>query len=154
MLVGRPTHDRLPAQPEPEIATADLTGFALELALLGHPDGAGLALPDPPPAAALPVAPRRPCAALGAVDDGRPDHRARPGASRRVGAHPRLARALLDGAAAGRRAPGRRGRRAAVRGRAGGPGDDLVAALAAAARRRDRAAAARWRAEVRRLRAR
>ena len=36
--------------PEPEIATADLTGFALELAVWGAPDGAGLALLDPPPA--------------------------------------------------------------------------------------------------------
>ncbi|KAB1139784.1 ATP-dependent helicase HrpB, partial [Micromonospora sp. AMSO12t] len=39
------THERLAAQPEPEIATADLTGFALELAAWGSPDGAGLALP-------------------------------------------------------------------------------------------------------------
>ncbi|MEU8662043.1 DEAD/DEAH box helicase, partial [Actinoplanes philippinensis] len=34
-------HDRLPAQPEPEIGAADLTGFALDLALWGHPDGGG-----------------------------------------------------------------------------------------------------------------
>ena len=42
-------HDQLPARPEPEIAVADLTRFALELACWGHPDGTGLALPDPPP---------------------------------------------------------------------------------------------------------
>ncbi|GFJ82190.1 hypothetical protein Phou_063700 [Phytohabitans houttuyneae] len=42
-------HERLPAQPEPEIAAADLTGFALDLACWGDPDGGGLALPDKPP---------------------------------------------------------------------------------------------------------
>jgi ATP-dependent helicase HrpB len=91
-------HDRLPAQPEPEIAAADLTGFALDLALWGHPDGDGLALPDPPPAGALRAAVAT-LHDLGAVgDDGRitPRGRALAGA----GLHPRLARALLDGAAA------------------------------------------------------
>ena len=90
-------HDRLPAQPEPEIATADLTGFALDLALWGHPDGSGLALPDQPPPGAL-----RAAAAtlhdLGAVDEtGRITPRGRALAD--AGLHPRLARALLDGAA-------------------------------------------------------
>ncbi|WP_308195392.1 helicase-related protein, partial [Micromonospora sp. MH99] len=61
------THERLPARPEPEIATADLTGFALELAAWGRPDGVGLALPDPPPAAAMAVA-RDTLETLGAVD--------------------------------------------------------------------------------------
>ncbi|GIF39776.1 ATP-dependent helicase HrpB [Actinoplanes xinjiangensis] len=90
-------HDRLPAQPEPEITAADLTGFALDLALWGHPDGAGLALPDPPPPGAL----RAAVAALhdlGAVDaEGRVTARGRALAG--AGLHPRLARALIDGAA-------------------------------------------------------
>ncbi len=90
-------HDRLPAHAEPEVAVADLTGFALELACWGDPDGAGLALLDPPPAAAMEVA-RATLRALGAVDaDGRVTARGRSIAA--VGAHPRLARALRDGAA-------------------------------------------------------
>ena len=107
-------HDRLPAQPEPEIAAADLTGFALDLALWGHPDGTGLALPDPPPAGALQTA----VATL--HDLGR--RRRRPAGSpprgralADAGLHPRLARALLDGAAAGRLPPRRRDRRPAGR---------------------------------------
>ncbi|MDY7089339.1 MAG: ATP-dependent helicase C-terminal domain-containing protein [Actinomycetota bacterium] len=89
-------HDRLPAQPEPEIAAADLTGFALDLALWGHPDGSGLSLPDKPPPGALQsaVATLR---GLGAVDDtGRVTARGRALAD--AGLHPRLGRALLDGA--------------------------------------------------------
>jgi ATP-dependent helicase HrpB len=90
-------HDRLPAQPEPEIATADLTGFALDLALWGHPDGTGLALPDQPPAGALRAAVTT-LHDLGAVDEaGRITARGRALAD--AGLHPRLARALLDGAA-------------------------------------------------------
>jgi ATP-dependent helicase HrpB len=90
-------HDRLPRHPEPEIAVADLAGFALALACWGHPDGTGLALPDQPPGAAMEVA-RTTLRALGAVDDtGRATARGRRLAA--VGAHPRLARALLDGAA-------------------------------------------------------
>ncbi|MEV6343951.1 ATP-dependent helicase C-terminal domain-containing protein [Actinoplanes sp. NPDC051851] len=89
-------HDRLPAQPEPEIAAADLTGFALDLALWGHPDGTGLALPDQPPAGALRAA-KATLHDLGAVDDsGRVTERGRTLAA--AGLHPRLARALLDGA--------------------------------------------------------
>ncbi|SFL72480.1 ATP-dependent helicase HrpB [Geodermatophilus ruber] len=89
-------HARLPAAPEPEIAVADLTGLALELACWGAPDGRGLALPDPPPAAAFSVA-RAALAGLGAVDgSGRVTARGR--SLTAVGAHPRLARALLDGA--------------------------------------------------------
>jgi ATP-dependent helicase HrpB len=88
-------HERLPDHAQPEIAIADLTGFALALANWGHPDGTGLALPDPPPAAALEVA-RQTLHALGAVDDGgRITGRGRQMAT--IGAHPRLARALLDG---------------------------------------------------------
>jgi ATP-dependent helicase HrpB len=89
-------HDRLPAQPEPEIAAADLTGFALDLAQWGHPDGSGLALPDPPPAGALQTAIGT-LHDLGAVDaDGHITARGRALAD--AGLHPRLARALLDGA--------------------------------------------------------
>ncbi|MEQ4305988.1 ATP-dependent helicase C-terminal domain-containing protein [Plantactinospora sp. B6F1] len=139
-------HDRLPAQPEPEIAVADLTAFALQLACWGSPDGTGLALPDPPPAAAMQVA-RSTLAALGAVaPDGRVTGRGR--AMAVVGAHPRLARALLDGAAAVR--PHRAAEVVAVLAESA-PGDDLVATW-----RRLRSgtdpASARWRREVNRLR--
>ncbi|SBT39490.1 ATP-dependent helicase HrpB [Micromonospora narathiwatensis] len=90
------THTHLAPQPEPEIATADLTGFALELAAWGDPDGTGLALPDSPPPAALTVA-RETLTTLGAVNpDGRITARGRAIAA--AGTHPRLARALLDGA--------------------------------------------------------
>jgi len=88
-------HERLPDHAQPEIAIADLTGFALALANWGHPDGTGLALPDPPPAAALDVA-RATLRAIDAVDkDGRITERGRQMAA--VGTHPRLARALIDG---------------------------------------------------------
>ncbi|MEE6259134.1 ATP-dependent helicase HrpB [Plantactinospora sonchi] len=141
-------HERLPAYPEPEIAVADLTGFALQLACWGHPDGTGLALPDQPPTAAMRVA-RETLDALGAVGpDGRATARGRAIAA--IGTHPRLARALLDGAR------GLGARRAAevvaVLSEAASGGDDLVAVW-----RRLRAgsdpASGRWRAEARRLRA-
>jgi ATP-dependent helicase HrpB len=38
--------ERLPAQPEPEVRTAELTGFALALACWGSPGGRGLAYPE------------------------------------------------------------------------------------------------------------
>ncbi|RZU74643.1 ATP-dependent helicase HrpB [Micromonospora kangleipakensis] len=145
------THARLAPQPEPEIATADLTGFALELAAWGDPDGAGLALPDPPPPAAMTVA-RETLTALGAVDaDGRITARGRVIAS--VGAHPRLARALLDGA--DRVGPDRAAEVVALLAEetVAGPGDDLTAAWRRLRTNVDPAATARWRAEVRRLRA-
>ena len=47
---------RSPLAPTPEILSADLTGAALELAVWGVPDGAGLAWVDEPPAAALATA--------------------------------------------------------------------------------------------------
>ncbi|TQS43297.1 ATP-dependent helicase HrpB [Cryptosporangium phraense] len=88
-------HARMPAWPEPEIAAADLTPFALDLACWGTPSGEGLALPDPPPPAAMEVA-RTTLRALGALDtDGRVTPRGRTLAT--MGVHPRLARALLDG---------------------------------------------------------
>ncbi|MGK5675419.1 ATP-dependent RNA helicase [Micromonospora sp. URMC 106] len=145
------THERLAAQPEPEIATADLTGFALELAAWGSPDGGGLALPDPPPAAGMAVA-RDALATLGAVDaQGRITDRGRAIAA--VGAHPRLARALLDGA------PRVGAERAAevvallAEDTVAGPGDDLAAAWRRLRAGTDPGATARWRSEVRRLRA-
>ncbi|KAB1934585.1 ATP-dependent helicase HrpB [Micromonospora sp. ALFpr18c] len=145
------THERLPARAEPEIATADLTGFALELAAWGRPDGVGLALPDAPPAAALTVA-RDTLKTLGAVDaDGRITARGRAIAA--AGAHPRLARALLDGAV--RVGADRAAEVVALLAEesAVGPGDDLVAGWRRLRAGVDAGATARWRTEVRRLRA-
>ncbi|MFF2081353.1 ATP-dependent helicase HrpB [Kitasatospora sp. NPDC058162] len=84
--------------PTPEIALADLTSFALQAACWGDPDATGLALPDAPPAGAMAAA-RQTLTALGAVS---PDGRATDRGIRlaRTGLHPRLARALVDGAAA------------------------------------------------------
>ncbi|MBQ1062959.1 ATP-dependent helicase HrpB [Micromonospora sp. C41] len=144
-------HERLAPQPEPEIATADLTGFALELAAWGTPDGAGLALPDPPPPAALAVA-RETLGTLGAVDDdGRITARGRAVAA--AGTHPRLARALLDGAP--RVGADRAAEVVAILGEdtLGGTGDDLPARWRRLRDGVDPAATARWRTEVRRLRA-
>ena len=145
------THARLAPQPEPEIATADLTGFALQLAAWGSPDGTGLALHDPPPAAAMTVA-RETLTTLGAVEpDGRITARGRAIAS--AGAHPRLARALLDGA--GRVGADRAAEVVALLAEetVTGAGDDLTAHWRRLRAGTDAAATARWRAEVRRLRA-
>ena len=60
---------RSPQAPSPEIASADLTRAALELAVWGAPDGAGLTWIEPPPEAAMRVA-RRTLAGLGLVQDG------------------------------------------------------------------------------------
>ncbi|WP_069166856.1 ATP-dependent helicase HrpB [Nocardia altamirensis] len=90
-------HSTLPAYPEPEIRTADLTRLALELACWGTPDGTGLAWWDAPPHGGL-SAGRAVLRALGAVAaDGAVTERGRRIAQ--LGLHPRLARALLDGAA-------------------------------------------------------
>ncbi|MCA2214794.1 ATP-dependent helicase C-terminal domain-containing protein [Jidongwangia harbinensis] len=136
-------HERLPARPEPEIAAADLTGFVLDLALWGHPDGRGLSLPDAPPAGALQTA-LGTLRDLGAVDSGgRVTARGRALAD--VGLHPRLARALLDGAdAVGAR---RAAEVVALLDDTRAAGDDLVAVWRRARNDRDGA----WRAEVRRL---
>ncbi|WP_328478603.1 ATP-dependent helicase HrpB [Actinoplanes sp. NBC_00393] len=136
-------HDRLPAQPEPEIAAADLTGFVLDLALWGHPDGSGLALPDPPPAGALRAATAT-LHDLGAVDaDGRVTPRGRALAG--AGLHPRLARALLDGAAV--IGPRRAAEIVAVLDDDRSAAGDVTAAWRRARSDNDQA----WRAEVRRL---
>ena len=141
-------NDRLPAHDEPEVASADLTAFALELACWGAPGGRGVALLDPPPQAALAVA-EQTLRGLGAVDDeGRATGRGR--ALTAVGVHPRLARALLDGApVVGRR-------RAAeivalLSGDTSFRGDDLGAAWRSLRDGADRGATARWREETARL---
>ncbi len=91
-------HATLPAYPEPEIRTADLTRLALELACWGTADGHGLIWWDAPPAGGL-AAGREVLRVLGAVNEGGVvTDRGRRMA--RIGLHPRLARALLDGAAA------------------------------------------------------
>ncbi|MEV0075961.1 ATP-dependent helicase C-terminal domain-containing protein [Nocardia neocaledoniensis] len=89
-------HHTLPAYPEPEIRTAELTRLALELACWGTPDGSGLAWWDAPPEGGL-AAGRAVLRALGALD---PADRVTPRgrAMSALGLHPRLARALLDGA--------------------------------------------------------
>lgn len=87
-------HARLDAHPTPEILTADLTDFALELACWGSVDGAGLALMDAPPPAAMAVA-RQTLVGLGALTvAGTVTARGRE--ISRIGVDPRLARALLD----------------------------------------------------------
>lgn len=141
-------HQWLPDVPDPEIAGADLTAFALELACWGSPGGRGLALMDAAPPVAMELA-EATLRDLGAIDaDGRATARGR--RLTEVGVHPRLARALLDAA-----------------GQIGGPGaaevvailsdgartrtDDLVAAWRELRAGTDRAATARWREEARRL---
>ncbi|MGW5745114.1 ATP-dependent helicase HrpB [Amycolatopsis sp. NPDC003861] len=87
----------LPAYPEPEIRTAELARLALELACWSTPDGSGLAWWDPPGEGAL-AAGRALLVTLGATaEDGTVTPRGRRMAE--LGLHPRLARALLDGAA-------------------------------------------------------
>ncbi|MGW1378091.1 ATP-dependent helicase HrpB [Streptomyces sp. NPDC002446] len=139
---------RLPAFPEPEIKVADLTAFALQAACWGDPAASGLALLDAPPAGALAAA-REVLTAIGAVDeDGRATQRGTRMA--RVGLHPRLARALLDGAAE----VGVRRAAEVVALLSEEPprayGDDLADAWRTARRGGD-AYAARWRQEARRL---
>ncbi|WP_077798732.1 ATP-dependent helicase HrpB [Streptomyces sp. JHA26] len=138
---------RLPAFPAPEIKVADLTAFALQAACWGDPDATGLALLDPPPGGAMAAA-RSVLTAVGAVDAaGRATERGV--RLSRLGVHPRLGRALLDAGASdavaevvallGEEPPREYG-------------DDLASALRAARRGGD-AYGARWRTEVRRLRA-
>ncbi|MER7496170.1 ATP-dependent helicase HrpB [Streptomyces pharetrae] len=141
---------RLPRFPAPEIQVAELTAFALQAACWGDPEASGLALLDPPPGGAMAAA-RQVLSAIGAVDSaGRATERGV--RLSRLGLHPRLGRALLDAAplvGADRAAevvallseePPRE------------YGDDLAGALRAARRGGD-AYGARWRTEVRRLRA-
>ncbi|MGJ3189970.1 ATP-dependent helicase HrpB [Paenarthrobacter sp. FR1] len=86
-----------PAHQTPEISVADLTGAALVLACWGAPGGRGLSLPDTPPRTAMDDAVEV-LRELGAVaDDGVATALGKTLA--RVPADPRLARALIDGAA-------------------------------------------------------
>nr|WP_232805551.1 ATP-dependent helicase HrpB [Glycomyces xiaoerkulensis] len=136
-------HGRRPAQPTPDVECSDLTGFALQAACWGTPV-ADLALPAQPAAGAMAAA-RDTLRSLGAIDSGgAATDRGR--ALSKVGLHPRLARALLDGAERVGTAPAaevtallgldRRGR-----------GDDLLAEWRRLRSGPDR----RWRAEVGRL---
>ncbi|WP_030811114.1 ATP-dependent helicase HrpB [Streptomyces sp. NRRL S-337] len=139
---------RLPAFPDPEIRVADLTAFALQAACWGDPDASGLALLDAPPAGALAAA-REVLTAVGAVDA---EGRATPRGLRmaRMGVHPRLARALLDGSAE----VGVRRAAEVVALLSEEPprayGDDLAEAWRTARRGGD-GYAARWRQEAQRL---
>ncbi|MBG0827493.1 ATP-dependent helicase HrpB [Planomonospora sp. ID67723] len=162
---SRAEHERLPEHARPEIALADLTGFALQAACWGDPAATGLALLDPPPPAAMDAA-RRTLHALGALSPrdtpaGPAAHSAPgeldgPDLSRAVvtgrgrrmaaaGVHPRLARALAD-----------LGPRAAEvvallsEQLPRDAGDDLVAVWRSARRGGD-GFSARWRQEARRL---
>ncbi|GHE66043.1 ATP-dependent helicase HrpB [Streptomyces griseoaurantiacus] len=136
---------RLPPFPAPEIKVADLTAFALQAACWGDPEASGLALLDPPPGGAMAAA-RQVLTAVGAVD---PRGRATRRGTRLVrgGLHPRLGRALLDTSGAAAEVVALLSEEVPR-----SYGDDLSAALRTARRGGD-AYAARWRAEVRRLRA-
>jgi len=142
-----PAGELLTRYPEPEIRTADLTRLALDLAEWGTPDGTGLRWWDTPPEGPLHAA-QAVLTALGALDaDGITERGHRMAA---LGLHPRLARALLDGAAA-------IGARSAAEVVALLDDDTLAADpdVGSALRRlRDGSApgSGRWRAEVQRLR--
>ena len=140
-------HAHLAAHPEPEIATADLTAFALEVACWGSADVRELALLDQPPEHALATA-RRVLVDLGALDDdGRVTARGRVIAG--VPVDPRLARALVDGASlVGARRAAEVVAMLSEDVRA--PGGDLVAALRSL-RSGDRSGG--WRSQVKRLEA-
>lgn len=139
---------RLARFPAPEIKVADLAAFALQAACWGDPDASGLALLDAPPAGALAAA-RAVLTAIGAVDaEGRVTDRGV--RMSRLGLHPRLARALLDGA---REVGARRAAEVVALLSEEPPrayGDDLAAAWRTARRGGD-GYAARWRQEARRL---
>ncbi|MGW9249484.1 ATP-dependent helicase HrpB [Streptomyces badius] len=139
---------RLARFPAPEIKVADLAAFALQAACWGDPDASSLALLDPPPAGAMGAA-REVLGAIGAVDGGG-RVTGRGVRMSRLGLHPRLARALLDGA---REAGARRAAEVVALLSEEPPreyGDDLAAALRTARRGQD-GYAGRWKQEVRRL---
>lgn len=141
------TYGAAPAHPTPEIAAADLTGVALVLACWGSPGGLGLALPDAPPQGAMDDA-MEVLRELGAID---PDGLATDVGKTlaRIPADPRLARALLDGAAiVGHRAAAEAV--ALVAGDHRAPGADLTRLLATLRTGKD-PAARRWAEDVRRM---
>ncbi|GAA4660357.1 ATP-dependent helicase HrpB [Amycolatopsis dongchuanensis] len=131
----------LPAYPEPEIRTADLSRLALELACWSTPDGAGLAWWDPPPEGPLDAG-QELLRTLGALAEGKVTERGRRMAA--LGLHPRLARALLDGA---EQVGPRSAAEVVALLDAGGTLTDVEAELRRLRDTRDE----RWRAEVRRL---
>jgi ATP-dependent helicase HrpB len=93
----------LPPFAPPEILSADLTGFALDLAAWGTSDPAGLRFLDPPPRAAFAEA-RALLTSLGALDpSGRVTEEGR--AIGRLALPPRLARMVLEAARAGDAGP-------------------------------------------------
>jgi ATP-dependent helicase HrpB len=141
------TFGAAPAHVTPEITVADLTGAALVLACWGSPGGLGLALPDAPPKATMDEAVEV-LRELGAVDqDGLATGLGR--TLSRIPADPRLARALLDGAAAvGHRAAAESV--ALVAGDQRAPGADLGRLLATLRTGKD-PAARRWTEDVRRM---
>lgn len=141
------TYGAAPAHQTPEMAVADLTGAALVLACWGSPGGRGLALPDAPPAAAIEDAVEV-LRELGAVRaDGLATDLGKTLA--RVPADPRLARALLDGAAAvGSRTAAEAV--ALVAGDQRAAGADLPRLLAALRAGKD-PASRRWMEDVRRM---
>ncbi|MGO4804793.1 ATP-dependent RNA helicase [Arthrobacter sp. 2MCAF15] len=136
-----------PAHQTPEIAAADLTGAALVLACWGAPGGRGLALPDAPPQAAMDNAVEV-LQELGAVaPDGHATELGKILA--RVPTDPRLARALLDGAATvGQRVAAEAV--ALVSGDQRAPGADLTRLVAALRTGRD-PGSRRWAEDVRRM---
>lgn len=138
-----------PAHVTPEINVADLTGAALLMACWGSPRGKGLPLPDAPPQQAMDDA-MEVLAELGAVSgSGQATRAGRTLAG--IPADPRLARALLDGAAAaGSRAAAEVV--AAVAGDGRAPGADLVR-LMSQLRSDSGPAGRRWTEESRRLQA-
>ncbi|WP_281260268.1 helicase-related protein, partial [Nonomuraea indica] len=168
-------HERLADHARPEIAVADLTGFALQAACWGVPDARGLALLDPPPPAALSAALRtlhvlgalEPAAAAGSpartgggapAPDGGGTAAGREtealalgrvtGRGRRMalaGVHPRLARALIDLGPAAAEVVALLSEQLPRQ-----ASDDLVEVWRSARRGGD-GFAARWRQEVRRL---
>lgn len=89
------TWARLASQSEPEINTADLTDFLLQLAVWGTPRGEGLPLLDPPPNGAIESGERT----LRGLELIHPDGSAKPEASiyARFPMDPRLARGMLRG---------------------------------------------------------
>jgi ATP-dependent helicase HrpB len=123
----------------PEILVADLSGFVLDLAHWGVGDPTSLAFLDPPPAPALAEA-RLLLGELGAIDgDGRITEEGR--RLRSLPLPPRLARMVVDGAAAG--APELASEIAVVLTERGLGGNDIDLGHRIDALRRDRSGRAR-----------
>lgn len=141
----RNEHAALPAFSEPEIRTAELSRLALELACWSTPDGRGLSWWDPPPAGPL-AAGQELLRLLGAVGAGG-EITERGHAMAALGLHPRLARALLDGAAS---TGARHAAEVVALLDSGATRTDVDAELRRLREAKD-PAARRWRSDVRRL---